>query len=198
VKVQVVLEDTPKDEHIAVAVVRALFQSVGRIATVAPLRHRFRGVDRVTNPRILLPELAARCGMVDLFILIVDRDCTAPGRPRGGDRASDLRELEAAIRDSGRLGECQFLACEAIEELEVWLLAGFQRPGWQEIRDECDPKEAFFEPFAREMGVFDDPAEGRAELMAMAAPYYNKRIRVLCPELQELESRVRETIAGVL
>lgn len=192
--VQVILEDTPKDQHIAVGIVRAVFQSIGRVAKVAPLQHRFRSVEQATDPELLLPELETRCGMVDLFILVVDRDCRAPGRPRGGDRAAALRHLEATIRESGKLGSCHFIACEAIEELEVWLLAGFELPEWKQIRDHCDPKEEFFEPFARDRGLFDEPDEGRSKLMAEVLGFYRRRIRVLCPELQELEQRVATII----
>lgn len=188
--VQIVLEDTPKDEHIAVPLIRALFQFIGRPANVAPLRHRMRSVEQAIDIERLLPQLAARCGMVDLFLLIVDRDCQAPDRPRGGNREAALRSLEQRISASGELGtSCRFLAYEAIEELEVWLLAGFDVPGWQEIRGHCDPKEAFFEPFSNGRGVFEKPAEGRADLMADAVRRY-RRIRHLCPEIQVLEQRI--------
>ena len=50
-------------------------------------------------------------------------------------------------------------------------------------------------PFARERGVIEKPAEGRAELMAHAVRRY-RRIRHLCPELQALEHRITELIAA--
>ncbi len=188
--VQIVLEDTPKDQHIAVPLIRALFQHIQRPARVGALSERLRSVEQVTDMDKLLPILAARSGMVDLFILLVDRDCRAPGRPRGGDRATALRNLEKRVIGCGELGpQCGFIACEAWEELEVWLLAGFEHPNWHEIRDHCDPKEEFFEPFARARGVFEKPAEGRAELMDEAVRRY-RRIRHLCPELQSLEQRI--------
>ena len=189
--VVVVLEDTPRDQHIAVPVVRALFQYIGQPAKVAALPERMRSVEQATDLEKLLPVLAARRGMVDLFLLIVDRDCRAPDRPRGGNRAAALRDLERRVMDSGELGgNSRFVACEAIEELEVWLLAGFEQNAWQKIRDDCDPKEAFFEPFAKARGVFEKPAEGRAELMADAVRRY-RRIRHLCPEIQNLEGRIQ-------
>lgn len=189
--VQIVLEDTPNDRHIAVPIVQAMFQFLGRPAKVTALAERMRSVEQATDLDRLLPLLAARRGMVDVFLLIVDRDCRAPDRPRGGDRAAALRQLEQRIKESGELGaECRFLACEAWEELEVWLLAGFEHEAWRPIREHCDPKEEYFEPFARARGVFEFPAGGRAELMAEAVRRY-RRIRHLCGELQLLEERLR-------
>jgi hypothetical protein len=191
VNVLVVLEDTPRDQFIAVPIIRALFQFIGRPAKIAALPERLRSVEQATDLEKLLPVLAARRGMVDVFLLIVDRDCRAPGRPRGGNRAAALQRLERRVIDSGELGvSCRFLACEAVEELETWLLAGFDHANWTQIRDDCDPKETFFEPFAKSRGVFEKPAEGRAELMEQAIRRY-KRIRLLCSELQSLEARLR-------
>lgn len=193
--VQVILEDTPKDQHIAVPVLRALFQFLGRPARVSALSERMGSVEQATDIERLLPLLAARRGMVDLFVLIVDRDCRAPDRPRGGDRAAALRALEEKVAASGELGgSCRFVACEAIEELEVWLLAGFKHDSWQAVREECDPKEAFFEPFAKARGVFEKPAEGRAELTSEAVRHY-PRIRQLCPELVALEQRLAKAFS---
>lgn len=192
--VQIVLEDTPKDQHIAVPIVRALFQFIGRPAKVRVFTERMRSVEQATDLETLLPLLAARRAMVDLFILIVDRDCRAPGRPRSGNRAAALKTLEQRVVDSGELGTgCRFLACEAWEELEVWLLAGFDHANWNAIRDHCDPKETFFEPFAKARGVFDQPAEGRAQLMDEAIGRY-RRIRHKCSELQLLEGRILECL----
>jgi hypothetical protein len=192
--VLVILEDTPRDQFIAVPVVQALFQFIGRPAKVAALPERMRSVEQATDLERLLPVLAARRGMVDVFLLIVDRDCKAPDRPRGGDRAAALQNLERQVIGSGELGaSCHFLACQAVEELEIWLLAGFEHASWMEVRDHCDPKEAYFEPFAKGRGVFEKPAEGRAELMSQAIRRY-KRIRHLCDELQALEARLSNTV----
>jgi hypothetical protein len=194
VNVDIILEDTPKDQCIAVPIVQAVFQYLERPAKVRALPERMGSIEQATDLEKLLPLLAARSGMVDLFLLIVDRDCRAPDRPRGGDRAAALRSLERRVQDSGQLGtRSRFIACEAVEELEVWLLAGFDLPGWSGIRDHCDPKEEYFEPFAKERGVFERPAEGRTELMGEAVRRY-RRIRLLCPELQSLEDKLREII----
>jgi len=194
VNVQVILEDTPRDQHIAIPIVQAVFQYIGRPAKVRAFNERMRSVERATDFDSLLPLLAARSGMVDLFILIVDRDCRAPNRPRGGNRAAALQILETRVVESGVLGpNCHFMACEAWEELEVWLLAGFYHTNWNEIRDHCDPKEAFFEPFAKAHGVIEKPAEGRAHLMHEAIRHY-RRIRSRCPELRFLEERVSDRV----
>ena len=189
--VLIVLEDTPKDQFVAVPIVQALFQFIGRPAKVAAYQERMRSVEQATDLDKLMPALLARRGMVDIFLLIVDRDCRAPNRPRGGNRAEALRELERRVTANQQLGPNRFfLACEAIEELETWLLAGFDHERWSDLRDHCDPKEAYYEPFAKSRKVFEKPAEGRAELMNESVKRY-RRIRQLCPELQRLEDRIR-------
>jgi hypothetical protein len=189
VNVLVLLEDTPKDRAIALPIVRAACQFIGRSARVAILEERLGSVEQATNFERLMPLLEARRGMVDVFVLLVDRDCQDPTRPRGGNRRAALDALEARVLNSEKLRGRRFVACEAIEELEVWLLAGFEHSTWNAIREECDPKEVYFEPFARARGVFELPAEGRAELMAECIGRY-RRIRHLCPELQALERRI--------
>lgn len=75
----------------------------------------------------------------------------------------------------------------------AWVLAGHKLPrdwNWQEIRAEINPKEIFFDPFARQCNLSDEPGGGRKTLAQEAAKKYN-RIRRRCQELAELEERVR-------
>lgn len=186
----ILLEDTPNDQHIAVPVVRALCAKRGITAKVRASQERLRSVEDATDPERLLPIIQTHQGMVELFILIVDRDCRAPDRPRGGDRASALANLEQKIAASGALGAGQrFITCQAIEELETWLLAAFDELPWQGVRDHCDPKEAYFEPLAEGRGLSENVGGGRQELMREALDRF-KRIWQLCPELQQLAARI--------
>lgn len=82
---------------------------------------------------------------------------------------------------AGRL----FLAENAWQELEVWVLAGQDDLpsgwAWSEIRTEPNPKEVYFAPYARNAGVEDGPGAGRKALAEKAAGRFT-RIRQLCPE----------------
>ncbi len=95
-RILILLEDTPNDQHVAVPLVRALCQQRDIIAKVAASHERLGSVEEAMNPERLIPIIEIHQGMVDLFILIVDRDCRAPGRPRGGDRGQALAHLPDA------------------------------------------------------------------------------------------------------
>lgn len=189
-KILILLEDTPNDQHIAVPLVRALCAKRGIPAKVTASQERLGSVEEAMDTTRLLPIIESHQGMVDLFILIVDRDCRAPGRPRGGDRAHALAHLEQTIAASGALGAGQrFITCQAVEELETWLLAAFDDLPWSKIRDHCDPKEVYFEPLAQARGLVENVGGGRQELMREALGRF-KRIWQLCPELQHLAARL--------
>lgn len=90
-----------------------------------------------------------------------------------------------------------FIAENAWQEIEVWVLAGHNLPNnwnWQTIRQEIHPKETYFEPFAKQRNVLDTPGEGRKPLAEEAAKRY-ERIYQLCPEdIQNLEARIQNCI----
>lgn len=70
--------------------------------------------------------------------------------------------IEAMLKAEFAPG-CRFFAENAWQELEVWLLAGHDLPrewSWQEIRQERDPKERYFVPFAKSRGYSMSRAEG--------------------------------------
>jgi hypothetical protein len=64
---------------------------------------------------------------------------------------------------------------------------------WDAIRSERDSKEMYFEPIARDRRLFDLPGQGRRELGLEAARNYAK-VRQNCPEVRELEERIRRFI----
>ena len=91
-----------------------------------------------------------------------------------------------------------FLAEHAWQEVEVWALAGIDwrlKPKWtwEAIRSERDPKENYFEPIVKDRGLFDLPGQGRKDLGVEAARNYAK-IRQNCPEIRDLEGRIRRWI----
>lgn len=126
-------------------------------------------------------------GMVDLFLLCVDRD----GEP-GRRAALDALEATATSAYPDRV----FLAENAWQEIEVWVLAGHSLPTdwrWQAIRDHRDPKDAYYLPYAVERGVVREPAEGRKSLAVEACRRYQS-MRDRCDELRSLEFRIAAAV----
>ncbi len=182
-KVLVVPEDFRHDQHILLPLVEKLLGAAGfPRARVKVCNDPLLGsVEQALN-KAELQGVIDRYPMVDLFLLIVDRDAKE-------GRSQQLRRLESEVL----LKQNQTLIGEnAVEEVEVWLLAGHDLPSgwnWKEIRAHRDPKESFYEPFARRRGVWSGPGQGRRVLGREAVSRYD-RIRQLCPEVAILESRV--------
>ena len=63
------------------------------------------------------------------------------------------------------------------------------------VRSERDSKEHYFEPIAKARGLLDSPGRGRRTLAAEAARNYAK-VRQNCPEVRDLEDRIRRWIAA--
>jgi hypothetical protein len=187
VNVLIIPEDFRKDEQVLKPIITALMTAVEKPrARVLVCRDPLLGGISQALRQERIEEILDRYrGMVDLFLLLVDRDGEAGRR----ERLNQLEQTAAALLPPDR----HFLAENAWQELEVWLLAGHELlPGWnwQEIRTERDPKEAYFVPLAESRGLLDEPDQGRGRLAKEAARNYS-RIRTRCPEVADLEAAVR-------
>jgi hypothetical protein len=189
VRVLVIPEDFRKDQYMLKPIVEAMMASVGkptarvRVCT-DPL---LGGVSQAMRWERLDEILDRYRGMVDLFLLCVDRDGEA-----GRRTALDAIEARAAAEYPNRL----FIAENAHQEIEVWVLAGHDLPSdwrWSDVREHRDPKDAYYLPYARLRGVLDEPAEGRKTLAAAACRRY-RSMKDRCDELATLESRVSAAI----
>ena len=172
-KVLIIPEDFRKDQYILKPLFERLFAGFARpntkvVVCTAPL---LQGVtEALKEDRIA--EIIARYPMIDIFVLCVDRDGVVTRRAR-------LDALEQKFGTSR-----PFLAVNAWEELETWVLAGLDlRKGWvwADIRQEISVKERYFEPLARERGVADGPGGGRKALGEEAARRLSA-IRQKCSE----------------
>lgn len=186
--VLVIPEDFRKDQYVLGPIIRAMMADLGRPrAKVRVCRDPLLGgVAEALNPDRIVEVLDRYRGMVQLFLLCVDRD----GKP---GRRMSLDRVEEAARASLQGSRSSFLAENAWQELEVWVLAGHDLPGWnwREVRDEVDPKERYFEPLAASRNLLDEPGEGRRTLAEEAAKHY-KRILQLCPEdVANLQARIK-------
>ena len=90
-----------------------------------------------------------------------------------------------------------FLAENAWEELETWLLAGVDLPRdwqWADIRREVSVKEVYFAPLAELRGVANDPGRGRGPL-GEEASRNTAAIQRKCPEdFGRLAQRIRAVL----
>ena len=128
------------------------------------------GVGEALKTERLAEIVRRRRSMFDFFILCVDRDGMVGRRQR-------LDDIE---REFGPT----FLAENAWEELETWVLAGLDLPTqwrWQDVRAEIHVKEQYFEPLAAQQGLSGSPDGGRKTLGEEASRRINA-IRQKCSE----------------
>jgi len=110
-----------------------------------------------------------------------------------GDRASDLGFLESELAGRG----VHLLCCAAVPEVEAWLLAGYRDRlslSWGDVRQHRRLKEDIFEPFLAQFGDSRSPGGGRERLVREALANYRGLLSV-CPELADLEGRLRTLLA---
>jgi hypothetical protein len=184
-KVMVIPEDPTLDQYILKPVVEHLFEDLNRPARVAVLKDpHLRGVSQALDKEIL-SQIFDQWRMMDVFLLIVDRDCESRRQTQ-----LDARIAEAASRGKILIG------CLAIEEVEAWALALHREElsdGWREVRRECHPKDRYFDPLARRKKWRQALGRGRVE--AMRALRGNWRaIKNLCPELEDLRARIADRL----
>jgi hypothetical protein len=90
------------------------------------------------------------------------------------------------------------ICCAAKPEVEAWLVAGFREQlnlRWSEVASHARFKEEVFDPFLRNHGNPRSPGEGREHLMRTGLSNYQGLLAV-CPELAELEARLRNYLKG--
>ncbi len=182
--VLIIPEDFRKDEHILKPIFMRLFRSLGKpSAKIDVCRDPLLGgvVEALKSDRI--SEIVSLYPMTNVFVLCVDRDGREGRRHR-------LDEIEEEFGDGA-----QFLAENAWEEIETWVLAGVDLPNewrWSDVRAEIHVKEMYFEPLADQRGLSDRPDGGRKPLAEEAARRIDA-IRRKCPEdFDDLAKRLSE------
>ena len=183
--VLVVPEDPANNGYILKPLVSRILAACGKSnAKVTVLTNpRAKGYEHAKG--LLRDQLFERYRQMNLFLFLPDAD--------GKDRRAELGALERVARDRG----AQLLCCAAEQEIEVWLLAGHRNrlkaAPWQEIRADVSVKENVFHPFLAAHGNSKAPGGGREDLMNQALNGYGALLQ-LCPELAELERRIREVV----
>ena len=189
-KVMIIPEDFRKDQYILKPLFSRLFKRLG----ASPLEvyvcqdPLLGGVGEALKTEQLATIVEDQKGMMDIFVLCVDRDGQEGRRRR-------LDQIEAEFQ-----GNCVFFAENAWEEIETWVLAGVNLPAnwrWADVRAEVDVKERYFEPLVAHRGLAGELGGGRKTL-GVEASRRIRAIRQKCPEdfdslARRLETAVQAT-----
>jgi hypothetical protein len=186
VNVLIIPEDFRKDQFVLKPIVEKMFEQIGKArAKVAmcfdPL---LGGIDQATKWE-RIADVLDMYPMVDVFLLIVDRDGVA-GRRQALDGLE--KKAEQVLRHERTL-----FAENAWQEIEVWALAGQDLPknwSWGEIRKEIHPKESYFVKLAESRGLLDEPGQGRSTMGREAAANYKRVISRCKEDLESLQNRL--------
>ena len=186
-KVLVIPEDFRNDQYILKPLFSRLFGTMDR----RPVRVRvcqelLGGIGEALKLERLEEIIRQYEGTADVFILCVDRDGVSGRRQR-------LNDIEAEFGNGQT-----FLAENAWEELETWVLAGLELPvdwGWKNVRAEVHVKETYFEPLADQRDLSDSPGGGRQALGEEASRRISA-IRQKCPEDFDALARRLEATVG--
>lgn len=173
-RILVIPEDFRNDQYILKPLLTKLCREAGRRSAKVVICQdpRLGGVGEALKSDRLAAIVDRYKAMIDVFVLCVDRD---------GDqgRRAKLEHIETKFKPTA------FLAENAWEELETWLLAGLQQlpPGWSwsKVRAEINVKEVYFEPLARKRNLTRHPGGGR-EILGREAASNIAAIRNKCPE----------------
>lgn len=179
-------EDFRNDQYILKPLLERLLRSMGRRNARIRICQDplLGGITEATKLKRIAEIVERYDGMTDVFVLCVDRD----GK-RGRRRRLDAVEEEFG---NGR----DFLAENAWEELETWVLAGLDLPRswrWTDLRAEVHVKEEYFDKLAERRSVADGPGGGRKVLGRKAALRIDT-IRQKCPEDFDVLARRLEAI----
>jgi len=186
--VLIIPEDFRKDQFMLKPIFEAILREVGkpRANVRVCMDPLLGGIVQALDWERISEIIERYKGMVEVFILAVDRD--------GIDsRRTTLDNIEE--KAAKEFGPALLYSENAWQELEVWAIAGQDLPSdwsWQEIRAEVHPKERYFEPLARLRQVENEPGGGRKTLGIEAAKNY-RRVKGRCPEdIGALETRLAE------
>ncbi len=185
--VLIIPEDFRKDQYVVKPIIKKMFAEIGKPnAKVEVCQDPLLGGIGEALKRSRIQEvLSMNRGMVDVFLLLVDRDGV-----EGRRQSLDNIERKAAEY----LQESRVLFGEnAWQEIVVWAIAGQDLPddwSWKRIRNEIHPKETYFEPLTRSRSLIHEPGEGRKTLGREAAANYSS-LRSRCKkDLGKLEERL--------
>ena len=172
-RILVIPEDFRYDQHILRPLFSGLFRTLGRRSVRVQICQEplLGGIGEALKLE-RLAEIIDLNPMADIFVLCVDRDGEVGRRQR-------LDQIESEFRD-----DPLFLAENAWEEIETWMLAGLDLPNdwsWADVRAEVHVKETYFEPLAARRSL-SELADGGRKVLGEEAARRISAIRQKCPE----------------
>lgn len=186
-RVLIIPEDFRHDQYILTPLFRRLLEELGKPrAKIEVCKDPLlQGVSEALKDERLEEIFERYDGMVDLYLLCVDRDAIEGRR----DRLDQIEQKYGTVRT--------ILAENAWEEVETWLLAGLPLPAewqWRDVRAHRDVKEAYFQPYAKMRGVESGPGGGRKALGDEASRRL-QAVQQKCPEdFGDLSRRIGEFV----
>lgn len=186
-KVLIVCEDPTHDRYVVEPVVARLLADLGAKARTEVLADpHLRGVDDLLAQ---LPSIIADNPMIDLFVVVIDRD---------GNRRNNVERLENAVAQLNKdASRGKLVGCCAIEEVEAWLLALHRDAlptAWPIVRRDCDVKERHALPFLRQRGC-GGPGQGRKEAMRELGRGW-RGLQQVCDEITALRRQIETSLQG--
>jgi len=181
-RVLVIPEDPTYNGYLLKPLAERMLAGCGRARAKVTILTNPRAAGYEHAKRLIRDDLIPTYRSVDLMLFLPDRD--------GQDRAAELHALEEHAAQNG----VTLLCCAAVEEVEVWALAGHTEKlaeRWQDVRANINVKEQVFLPFLAKYGSQREPGEGRKRLMHEAMQNY-RGVLARCDELARLEQRIRE------
>lgn len=183
--VLVVPEDPANNGYILKPLVSRMLAECGKPNAVVNVLSNPRAQGYEHAKRLLQTRIFEAYRHMNLLLFLPDAD--------GRDRTDEFGNLEG---EASRRG-VRLLCCAAVQEVETWLLAGHRERlvdlRWQEVRDDVSVKENVFQPFLARYGNLKAAGGGRDLLMREALSGYGSLLQ-LCPELADLERRIREIL----
>lgn len=185
-RVLVIPEDFRQDQYILKPLFDRLFRTTGMgAARIVICQDPLLGGIGEALKTDRLHDVISRYPMTDIFILCVDRDGEET-------RRRTLDHIEATFGP-------RFLAVNAWEEIETWVLAGLVLPNhwqWSEVRAEVHVKESFFYELAEQRGLMPGSDRGRQarQVLGHEASRNIHAIRQKCPEDLDALARRLESL----
>ncbi len=187
--VLIVPEDFGKDQYILKPLFTRLLRDIGKPRAKVRICQDplLGGVEEALKSERMSEVIRKHAGMTDIFILCIDRDGDVNRRKRLDRIVSEFEQEQV------------FLAENAWEELETWVLAGLaELPAewhWKDVRAEVHVKENYFEPLVDQRNLSDSPGGGR-KVLGNEASRRIDAIRRKCPD--DFDALARRLEAAVL
>lgn len=188
-RVLVIPEDHRKDQYILNPLLSRLLKALGKPRAQVRVCQDpcLGGAGEAMKSRRIQEIVEQYRGMTDIFILCVDRDGKQGRRTR-------LDQIEEKFAETDHI----FVAVNAWEEIETWVLAGVENLPqgwkWRDVRAEIHVKEKYFDKFVAQRDLVDSPGRGR-KILGEEASRRISAIRNKCPQdFDDMAQRLKNEI----